>query len=117
MYDSKMSTEWGAIQTSCRGISRVLYATLAHVRRPATGRLNSGVRRQKKGLVALLFNTVTLPASIGVALRYVSRGVAASVKSIGRAQTFHASRWPASETVIGVLSFPATDMVASVTSG
>jgi hypothetical protein len=33
--------------TPCRGVSRVLYATLAHVRRPATGRLNSGVRRQK----------------------------------------------------------------------
>ena len=33
--------------TPCRGGSRVLYATLAHVRRPATGRLNSGVRRQK----------------------------------------------------------------------
>ena len=29
--------------TPCRGIGRVLYATLAHVRRPATGRLNSGV--------------------------------------------------------------------------
>ena len=34
--------------TPRRGVSRVLYATLAHVRRPATGRLNSGVRRQKK---------------------------------------------------------------------
>ena len=29
------------------GVGHVLYATLAHVRRPATGRLNSGVRRQK----------------------------------------------------------------------
>ena len=33
--------------TPCPGVGRVLYATLAHVRRPATGRLNSGVRRQK----------------------------------------------------------------------
>ncbi len=33
--------------TPCRGVSRVLYATLAHVHRPATGRLNSGVRRPK----------------------------------------------------------------------
>ena len=33
--------------TPCRGIGHVLYATLAHVRRPATGRLNSSVRRQK----------------------------------------------------------------------
>ena len=31
--------------TPCRGVGHVLYATLAHVRRPATGRLNSGVRR------------------------------------------------------------------------
>ena len=67
--------------------------------------------------MALLFNTVTLPASVGVALRSVSRGVASSVKSVGRARTFHALRWPASETVIGVLSFPATDTIASVTSG
>ena len=33
--------------TPCRGIGHVLYATLAHVRRPATGRLNSGVRFAK----------------------------------------------------------------------
>ena len=33
--------------TPCRGVGRVLYATLAHVRRPATGRLNSGVRPLK----------------------------------------------------------------------
>ena len=33
--------------TPCRGVGRVLCATLAHVRRPATGRLNSSVRRQK----------------------------------------------------------------------
>ena len=66
-------------------------------------------------MVALLFHKVTLPASVGVALRSVSRGVAASVKSVRRAQTFHALRWPASETVIGVVSFPATDTVASVT--
>ena len=30
--------------TPCRGIGCVLYATLARIRRPATGRLNSGVR-------------------------------------------------------------------------
>jgi hypothetical protein len=32
--------------TPCRGVGHVLYATLAHVRRPATGRLNSSVRHQ-----------------------------------------------------------------------
>ena len=31
--------------TPCRGVGRVLCATLAHVRHPATGRLNSGVMR------------------------------------------------------------------------
>ena len=30
--------------TPCRGVGHALYATLARVRRPATGRLNSGVR-------------------------------------------------------------------------
>ena len=34
--------------TPCRGVGHVLYATLAHVRRPATGRLNSSVRRHGK---------------------------------------------------------------------
>ncbi len=33
--------------TPCRGIGCVLCATLARIRRPATGRLNSSVRRQK----------------------------------------------------------------------
>ena len=68
-------------------------------------------------MVALLFNTLTLPASVGVALRCVSRGVASSVKSVWRAHTSHALRWPASETVIGVVSFPTTEAVASETSG
>jgi hypothetical protein len=40
----------------------------------------------------LLFNTVTLPASVGVALRYVSCGVASSVQSVWRAHTLHALR-------------------------
>ena len=57
-------------------------------------------------MIALLFNTLTLPASVGAALRYVSRCVAASVRSVGRAQTFHALRWPASETVFRMVSFP-----------
>ena len=34
--------------TPCRGVSRVLCATLARTCRPATGRLNSGVRPVKK---------------------------------------------------------------------
>ena len=71
----------------------------------------------RKAFGGLLFNTVTLPASVGVALRYVSRCVASSVKSVWRAHTSHALPWPASETVIGVPSFPTNDAVASETSG
>ena len=41
--------------TPCRGVSRVLCATLARVRHPATGRLNSGVRRQKNIRFQALF--------------------------------------------------------------
>ena len=67
--------------------------------------------------MALLFNTVTLPASVGFALRYVSCGVASSVKFVWRAHTSRALRWPASETKIGAVSFPTTDAVASETSG
>ena len=48
--------------------------------------------------MALLFNTLTLPASVGVALRSVSCSVASSVKSIWRAHASHTLRWPASET-------------------
>jgi hypothetical protein len=77
--------------TPCRGIGHVLYATLAHVRRPATGRLNSGVRRQKS-VWWLCFLMLPFPASVGTALRSVSRVVASSVKSVWRAHTFHALR-------------------------
>ena len=62
--------------------------------------------------MALLFNTVTLPASVGVALRSASRCVVSSVKFAWRAHTLHALRWPASETVFGVGQLPATDTVA-----
>ena len=53
----------------------------------------------------------------GVALRFVSCGVASSVRFVWRAQTSHVLRWPASESVIGVVSSSAIDTVASVTSG
>ena len=91
--------------TPCRGVSRVLCATLARVRRPATGRLNSGVRRQK-AFDCFAFQCSFFPASVGVALRSVSCGVASSVKSIWRAHTPHTFRWPASEAVIGTVSVP-----------
>ncbi len=67
--------------------------------------------------MALLFNTVTWPASVDVALRLVLQGVASSVTFVWRAHTSHAVSWPASEALIGVVMFSATDAVASVTSG
>ena len=100
--------------TPCRGVGRVLYATLAHVRRPATGRLNSSVRRQKS-VWLLCFPMLLFWASVGAALRSGPWHVASSSKFVWRAHTSHALRWPASETLICVVSFPATDTVASVT--
>ena len=47
--------------TPCRGVGHVLYATLAHVRRLATGRLNSGVRRQKSIRSQLRFSCSSAP--------------------------------------------------------
>jgi hypothetical protein len=101
--------------TPCRGVGHVLCATLARVRRPATGRLNSGVRRQKS-VWWLCFPMLLFPASVGGALRLGCWHVASSVKPVWRAHTSRALRWPASETLIRVVSFPATDTVASVTS-
>ena len=85
--------------TPCRGVSRVLCATLAHVRRPATGRLNSGVRRQKSAWW-LCFPMLPFPASVSTALRSVSCGVASSVKSVCRAHTSHALRSSASASAL-----------------
>ena len=44
--------------TPCRGVGHVLYATLARVRHPAAGRLNSGVRP-----LVMLIETPTLRSS------------------------------------------------------
>ena len=46
--------------TPCRGVGRVLYATLARVRRPATGRLNSGVRAQGERTMNEILITLTI---------------------------------------------------------
>jgi hypothetical protein len=75
--------------TPCRGSGHVLYATLAHVRRPATGRLNSGVRRQKS-IRQLRCQRCNMPASVSIALRTAFRRVASSVKSAARAHISHA---------------------------
>ena len=55
------------------------------------------------------------PASVSIALRSVSCGVASSVKSVWRARTAQALRSPASESVIGTVRLSATDAVASET--
>ena len=58
------------------------YATLARVRHPATGRLNSGVRRQKSVFIFFGRNGDS-SASVAAALRISSRPVASSVSSSG----------------------------------
>ena len=68
--------------TPCRGVSRVLCATLAHVRRPATGRLNSSVRRQQS-ILQFCFPMLTFPASVGTTLRPCSRHFSSSVNPSG----------------------------------
>jgi hypothetical protein len=102
--------------TPCRGVGHVHYATLAHVRRPATGRLNSSVRRQKS-VWWLCFGNAPFPGFV-----WHRSSVRLSARcffgySFRRARTSRALRWSASDTVIDVVMFPATDTVASVTSG
>ncbi len=51
--------------TPHRGVGHVLYATLARVRRPAAGRLNSGVRRQKSFVCSVVVASA-IPGSVVV---------------------------------------------------
>ena len=57
--------------TPCRGIGYVLYATLARIRRPATGRLNSGVSCYEKSSLVLnqLLPIVAMPIFLLLASR------------------------------------------------
>ena len=68
--------------TPHRGVSHVLYATLARVRRPATGRLNSGVRPQmniefshdkKSGILRLTYRRHVF---IAAGLLFIAGGIA-----------------------------------------
>ena len=102
--------------TPHRGINSALYATLHAVATPPWGGLTPALGG-RKAFGGFAFQHADFAGFDGVALRFISCGVASSVRFVWRAQTSHVSRWPASETVIGVLSFPATDTVASVTSG
>ena len=52
---SKLMANNSSKPTPCRGVGHMLYATLAYVRRPATGRLKSGVRHDEKVLCAAVF--------------------------------------------------------------
>ena len=71
----------------------------------------------RKALCNCVARKPDLLASVGIALRTSSRLVASSVKFVWRAHTAHALRWPASETVIAIVSSSGTDTVASATSG
>jgi hypothetical protein len=58
--------------TPCRGVGHVLCATLARVRRPATGRLNSGVRHhetdnRRMKIIRTIIRAVLLLAVVGCA--------------------------------------------------
>jgi hypothetical protein len=108
--------------TPCRGVGHVLYATLAHVRRPATGRLNSGVRRQKNirfhpplacSAAPLIFAPLpSLAAALAVfsshAMLRIVRLARSRLASVAFAR-FGNSGW------FGL--FSATDTVASETPG
>ena len=97
--------------TPCRGVSRVLCATLARVRHPAAGRLNSGVRRQKNicfqprlacSVASLIF--APLP-SLAAAL--IPSGAHAMLRIVRLARSnFQTFRSSASETVVGAVSVP-----------
>ena len=102
--------------TPCRGIGRVLYATLTHVRRPATGRLNSGVRRQKS-VLQLCFPQLQFLSFVWQCSSDNLRARCHFGDIAWRAHTSHALRCPASETVIGAANLSATDAVASETPG
>jgi hypothetical protein len=75
--------------TPCRGVSCVLCATLARIRRPATGRLNSGVIR---GQTAACVGTLQLKL-------HPSSGCAALIQSSHRA-VFRSRRSPFGETAL-----------------
>jgi hypothetical protein len=62
--------------TPCRGVGHVLCATLARVRRPATGRLNSGVRRLRMKYRYLILMTAVLSVSPNVAYASDPTGLA-----------------------------------------
>ena len=102
--------------TPHRGVNSVLCATLHAVATPPSGGLTPALGG-RKAFGGFAFQHGDFAGFGGVALRFVSCGVASSVKSVWRAQTSRALRWPASETVIDVLSFPEVDTVALVTSG
>jgi hypothetical protein len=76
--------------TPCRGIGHVLYATLAHVRSPATGRLNSSVRRQKS-ILLFYFYCFSISGFVCCALRVFLGALFFGCSSV-RAQAWLARR-------------------------
>jgi hypothetical protein len=54
--------------TPCRGVGHVLCATLARVRRPATGRLNSSVRRQTNLMQLFYFLGGAMLTAVGTSM-------------------------------------------------
>ena len=73
--------------TPCRGVGHVLCATLARVRRPATGGLTQALGG-RKAFCKCAAHRLYSPASVGASFRIDSRRVATSVTSPG-ALTHH----------------------------
>lgn len=77
--------------TPCHGIGHVLCATLAHVRRPATGRLNSGVRPHMKSQQFLMEVATALAGCQAVELElklYISQAFFVVRSSVGERLPF-----------------------------
>ena len=91
---------------------RAILAPIRRVRRGLTPALGG-----RKAFFSCVGRKPDFLASVNAALRRVSPDVASSVKSIWRAHTSHAWRWPVLETVIGRGQCSATGTAASVTSG
>ena len=93
--------------TPCRGVGCVLYATLARIRRPATGRLNSGVRRQKSFLQ--ICRSQVLFTGFGwffLSDRLLARFRFGDI--VWHAHTPHALRSPASESALTFVGLPGS---------
>ena len=91
---------------------RAILAPIRRVRRGLTPALGG-----RKAFCNCVARKPDFLASLSAALWSGCRHVVSSVKSVWRAHTLHALRWPASETMFGVGQRAATHAVISDRSG